>query len=216
MHQRNKAFTLIEMLVVISIIGILAGLTVGVSKLAGDKMRRSRVKAELQAISMAIDAYKAKFGVYPPDNKPDTRTIPNRSIQNQLYYELTGSLLVAAQGGSVFQDQIFLSQLASSDLKSVFGIGGFLNAGKVAADIKNFLPQLKTNHVVAFPTGPGNKQVYFLAVPVKGPANTLDSKGLKNPWRYNSSSPTNNPGMYDLWAEILIGGKLHVIGNWNQ
>ncbi|HOW66108.1 MAG TPA: type II secretion system protein, partial [Verrucomicrobiota bacterium] len=38
MHQRNKAFTLIEMLVVISIIGVLAGLTVGISKLASDKM----------------------------------------------------------------------------------------------------------------------------------------------------------------------------------
>lgn len=216
MHQRNKAFTLIEMLVVISIIGVLAGLTVGISKLASDKMRRSRVKAELNALTMAIDAYKAKFGVYPPDNKPDTRAIPNRSIQHQLFYELTGSLLVAAPGGTVFQDQMFLSQLASADLKSLFGVGGFLNAGKAASDIKNFLPQLKTNHAVAFPVGPGNKQVYFLAVPVKGPATNLDPKGVKNPWRYNSSSPTNNPGSYDLWAEILIGGKLHVIGNWNQ
>ena len=28
-----------------------------------------------------------------------------------------------------------------------------------------------------------------------------------NPWRYNSSNPTNNPGSYDLWIQLVIARK---------
>ena len=88
MKRRTKkdGFTLIELLVVIAIIAILAALVVGLSGTAGRKMTESRVKAELAAIETAIEAYKNKFGHYPPDN-PDTPTL------NALYYELTGVLL---------------------------------------------------------------------------------------------------------------------------
>ena len=37
-----------------------------------------------------------------------------------------------------------------------------------------------------------------------------------NPWRYNSSSPTNNPGSYDLWVQLSIGGKTNLICNWSK
>ena len=41
------------------------------------------------------------------------------------------------------------------------------------------------------------------------------NKGL-NPWRYVSSNPTNNPGSFDLWAEIVVKGQKKIIGNWKQ
>ena len=37
-----------------------------------------------------------------------------------------------------------------------------------------------------------------------------------NPYRYNSSSPTNNPRSYDLWIDVLIGGKINRISNWSE
>jgi hypothetical protein len=38
-----------------------------------------------------------------------------------------------------------------------------------------------------------------------------------NPWRYNSSSPTNNPGAYDLWIQIVITpGQTNLICNWRK
>ena len=37
-----------------------------------------------------------------------------------------------------------------------------------------------------------------------------------NPWRYVSSNPTNNPGEFDLWAEIVIGDEVIIIGNWEE
>jgi hypothetical protein len=42
------------------------------------------------------------------------------------------------------------------------------------------------------------------------------NKGL-NPWRYVSTNPTNNPGSFDLWAEIPVGrDRVKIIGNWKE
>ncbi|MEI9963171.1 MAG: hypothetical protein WDM76_19275 [Limisphaerales bacterium] len=37
-----------------------------------------------------------------------------------------------------------------------------------------------------------------------------------NPWRYNSANPTNNPGSFDLWVDILVRGKTNRISNWSK
>jgi hypothetical protein len=37
-----------------------------------------------------------------------------------------------------------------------------------------------------------------------------------NPWRYVSSGPTNNPGSYDLWVDLYIGGKTYRLSNWSK
>jgi prepilin-type N-terminal cleavage/methylation domain-containing protein len=213
MNRRTRGFTLIEMLVVISIIGILAGMTVGISRLASDKMRRSRIKAELQALVMAIEAYKAKYDVYPPDNKLASSARYDPSAEHQLYYELTGCQLTNNQ----FQDQFFLITLSGADIKTLFGVGGFLNAHADLKETRNFLPQLKTNHVAALSLSRyASKPIYMLTVPVKGPAHPNDTTVKANVWHYNSSSPTNNSGRFDLWADVVIGGKRHIIGNWNE
>jgi len=74
-----RAFSLIELLVVISIIAVLAGLVVGVAPVASKRMREARIRAELAALVTAIESYKAKYGVYPP-----TTTIrrPGRRIRS--------------------------------------------------------------------------------------------------------------------------------------
>ena len=36
-----------------------------------------------------------------------------------------------------------------------------------------------------------------------------------NPWRYVSNNPTNNPGAFDLWVDIVIDGKTNRISNWS-
>src|SRR5450756_1847762 len=83
------AFTLIEMLLVISIIGVLTAMIIGLSGYAAEKRIRSRVTAELHMLLTAIDSYKAQFGTYPPDNQ--VLGLVDRSFPNQLYYELSGT-----------------------------------------------------------------------------------------------------------------------------
>ena len=63
---KHKAFTLIELMVVVSIIGVLTAIVVpGVSKLV-DKARITRTAAELTAIKHAMNIYLADTGSYPP------------------------------------------------------------------------------------------------------------------------------------------------------
>jgi len=61
------AFTLVELLVVISIIGMLAGLmSVAIPK-AMESGKKAKAKGELTAIVAAVKAYKQEYGRWPGD-----------------------------------------------------------------------------------------------------------------------------------------------------
>lgn len=67
-HRPQPAgFTLVELLVVIVIIGILAGLTTGGIIAARNAARRAMIKVELGQLSAALEKYKNEVGEYPPD-----------------------------------------------------------------------------------------------------------------------------------------------------
>ena len=61
----RSGFTLIELLVVMSIIMVLAGLTLAGAGFAQTQARKSRATAEIQALSVALESYKADNGDYP-------------------------------------------------------------------------------------------------------------------------------------------------------
>ncbi len=64
-HHRCGAFTLIELLTVIGIILILAGLVLGLASRAQSKAAQSRAQAEIQALSAAANNYQIDNGTYP-------------------------------------------------------------------------------------------------------------------------------------------------------
>jgi general secretion pathway protein G len=61
----NRAFTLIELVIVMAIVLVLAGLILATSNYVQKKGYRSRAEAEIAAISAALENYKADNGVYP-------------------------------------------------------------------------------------------------------------------------------------------------------
>jgi prepilin-type N-terminal cleavage/methylation domain-containing protein len=198
-------FTLIEMLVVIAIIGVLAALIINGGPAATEKRVRSRVKVEMTALENAIDSYKQKQGFYPPDN-------PANSASNSLFYELVGTVKEGA--ADKFDSPLGQAPLDSATINSYFGAGGFINAVvRNPADPKevppNYYKNLKSRQFTTNGAG-----VVFLIVPYKGPANP-------NVWHYrlagsSPASPIHNPDSYDLWAEVLIGNKKVMIGNWKD
>ena len=90
------AFTIIELLVVISIIIILAGLILSTVGYVQKKGARSRAEAEIAAISAALESYKADNGIYPRDATktdqvdPAASPIPITATQF-LYEQLSGN-----------------------------------------------------------------------------------------------------------------------------
>ncbi len=65
--RSRRAFTLVELLVVVAIIGILATLITSAATAARQYVKVARIKMQLYQIEMAIEQYKNKYGEYPPD-----------------------------------------------------------------------------------------------------------------------------------------------------
>ncbi|MDR1732801.1 MAG: type II secretion system major pseudopilin GspG [Synergistaceae bacterium] len=85
-QRRRKAFTLIEIMVVVVILGILA--TVATVQVVArlEEARRTTTKAQIEAFVTALDMYRLHNGVYPTTQqgldalvkKPVTSPIPKR------------------------------------------------------------------------------------------------------------------------------------------
>ena len=63
--KRSDSFTLVELLVVMTIIAILVALVLNAAIGLMAKAARSRASAEIQAMSAANESYKADNGIYP-------------------------------------------------------------------------------------------------------------------------------------------------------
>ena len=63
--QRIRAFTLIELLAVVMVILILAGIMFGVAGYVQKKMQTAVARTQLAAMSAALESYKADWGYYP-------------------------------------------------------------------------------------------------------------------------------------------------------
>ena len=74
---RNAAFTVVELLIVMAIIVILAGLILATSSYVQKKGARSRAEAEIAAMSAALENYKADNGIYPRGNANGGTTSPS-------------------------------------------------------------------------------------------------------------------------------------------
>jgi prepilin-type N-terminal cleavage/methylation domain-containing protein len=206
--SKVRAFTLVELLVVIGVIAILAGIVLGVLPAAQSKSVRTRVKAELIAVETAINSYKAKNSFYPPGNLKD-------GFPNSLFYELTGTTHEPVGGALVYRSNFSPPDpaLKAAELKQLFGTEGFLNTAPTAEqrDVPSFYKTLLPRQVRQMDTNFGGGTISFkvLAAARYG----MDRQPAV--WRYNASSPTNNVGEFDLWVEVDLRGPT-VIGNWEK
>ena len=218
--RRTAAFTLIELLVVIAVISILASMTFPIGKALNRTKMKARAQAEMSQIEIAIQSYKAKLGTFPPDN-------PATPLINQLYYELSGTIVTNTGGSARFYRTLDGNSQLSADpgtFQNYFGlrVSGFANTTRASGDegvfAVNFLKgALRPDQVATLPQGQ-KAIVTSLRWPDGHPYQPVPGLAYKgiNPWRYNSSNPTNNPGTYDLWVDVIIDGKTNRFGNWSK
>ena len=99
-NRRRRAFTLIEMLVVMAIIAILVAIVLNLNSLAQSKAARTRAQTEIHTLSAGLEAYKADNGSFPQDASttdtldPRTSGDPNSTAYKAaclfLYQQLSG------------------------------------------------------------------------------------------------------------------------------
>jgi prepilin-type N-terminal cleavage/methylation domain-containing protein len=204
--ENAGAFTLVELLVVMAIIGVLAAFIIPIM---GSLKRReyiSKIQAEMAQVETAIDGYKNTYNFYPPGNG-------NNTLTNSLYYELTGTTNNLANyyplDGSAF--------ITTNTMAVAFGVTGFVNcstgSGEDARVAKNFLTGLRSTQI-GTDGGPG---VQMLIGSVGGPDQSYQPLGQQdlNPWRYLYPG-VNNPNGYDLWIQLVINGQTNLICNWSS
>jgi prepilin-type N-terminal cleavage/methylation domain-containing protein len=204
-NSRRRAFTLIELLAVITIIGVLAAFLVPTIGAVKRHELINKTQAEMAQVETAIDRYKAAYGFYPPDNL-------NSPLVNQLYFELLGITKYTNSGVVYYQTLDGSGQIKESDVPTAFpGVSGFINctkpgAGEDSLAARNFLPDLRPNQIGLI-TNP----------PVTGvPINVLIGSAGATLWRYVLPG-TNNPNSYDLWTQLIIKpGQTNLICNWSR
>ncbi len=204
---------MIELLTVIAVIGILAGLLFPAGAAVKRKATLKRVEGELAQIANAIETYKIDKAFYPPDNST-VRNATEASLysnvntpasQNSLYYELGG----ARREGTGYRSLVDNTVVAENILTTAFSVGGVMNANVGGAEPKNYLQAFKP---AQYSTGPSGLMV--LSTVVKGP--TAPEAGPSRFCYAATSQWLRNPSSFDLWVDVIIGGKTNRISNWSD
>jgi len=99
-RRAGGAFTLVELLATVAVIAVLAGLVLGTLGYVNRKGAEGRAKAEVAALSAAIDSYKLDFGAYPAaTNLFKELTAQGPVNTNKVYFEPRGSMATNMTNG---------------------------------------------------------------------------------------------------------------------
>jgi prepilin-type N-terminal cleavage/methylation domain-containing protein len=218
--KKRHAFTLVEMLVVIAIIGIIAALVVNMNSGAQTAKRNAVVNADKSALTMLISSYQSKLNFYPPDNgNLANSNVANYTLYydgwaatNPLLYELTGATNNPV--GNPGYIQLFDGNtIDTGSFNNMYGRSAVNNAN--TDEPHNFFtpgpqPREYTNYTTNVP----QYVLKGLLVPV--PYSPRDLPTAYNFWHYDASSPNrHNLSSYDLWAEYTTSGtNITTNGNW--
>jgi prepilin-type N-terminal cleavage/methylation domain-containing protein len=209
-NECRRGFTLIELLLVVAIIGVLAALIAAATGSSNLKAKIAMTQAELGEMESAIQEYHDKLGFYPPDNPVDP-------AMNPLWFELLGT----TNNGATYVALDGSGQISLADLNAKFDRQGFANTGlKAHSTDESGAPISFLSHLRSEQTGQpdaGKPQIKILVCSVASPVGSGPITGTSlNPWHYVSSHPTNNASSYDLWADLVIGGKTYQVNNWSK
>jgi type II secretion system protein G len=81
LRRDERGFTLIELLIVIVILGILAGIVLFAVAGVTDRGNAAACKSDLKTIEVAVEAYRAKNGTYPPNLEPTLTSGTNQFLR---------------------------------------------------------------------------------------------------------------------------------------
>lgn len=216
----NRRLTALEAIIIIAVVAILGVLGYLGYQFTTAKLLEARVDAALPKVRdairdergklvSAIEAYHAHFGAYPPDHVFRRQPPVVDPVTNTLFYELAGVLYNPTN--KMYQVD-GLEGAEEKYVKDFFQVDGFKNCAQTPDKITRFL-KIDPLPARQLHDDPDVFAVGF-QVPSDGIPTDVFWEFQVSPWRYVSSSPTNNPGKFDLWIDLSARGRTFMIGNW--
>jgi type II secretory pathway pseudopilin PulG len=179
----TAAFTLIELIVVIAIIIVLAGLVLATSGYVAKKGQRSRAEAEIAALSAALESYKADNGIYPSAADTDALKANSMSDPTQSTYQKASLALYKLISGDADNDA---GRIVESKSYFVFK--------------PNQLSPLAQNQVVEFIRDPFGNSYGYSTVKASVPAGADGYNPTFDLWSTaGGKTPTEQAGWIKNW-----------------
>lgn len=190
-NHRTGAFTLVEMLIVISIIAMLAAMTMGGYTYAMRSSKRRVTTGTFEAIKLAMERYNTEFGEYPEPASKDQMVefVPGKK------YDVSGAAcLYQALTGDGFDQIKGVSTPSGSDKSSATSDGKIEGTNEIRNKMLAEIPQTiwrKQNGNYVIIDGFARPFQYMKATTSSPTAGAGASA--------NSTSTTIN-STYDLWS----------------
>ncbi len=180
-HKDSDAFTLIEILSVIVIIMVLAGITVPIVSTARTSAKKGVTSAQISQLELALKQFESDFGVFPPDTYTTADTlislggidIPRDDDLDESYKCLVFFL------GSTFE-------FSSPDFNGVYG--PYIEFKKSQLDEVTGVNFTDTDTDITIAGVNGTDTVFRLQDP------------FGSDYIYDSSSPSNNTASFDIYS----------------
>ena len=183
----KHAFTLAELLSVIAIIGILAAITMGIYGSVKRKGVESRLKAELAAIELALENYKAKEGHYPYSPPWGRYVYPSPDWRGQSPNKYLKSYDSTNEVNELYRHLVTYPSTNGP---------------------KPYLADVKEDYYL------GRVLLAPVPYPWPNPSGVFTEVAFAG-WNYNSFDPKYNKDSYDLWVEYG-DDTVKIISNWNK
>lgn len=119
---REKAFTLIELLIVVAIIAILAAIAVPNFLEAQVRSKISRTRADIRTVATGLESYAVDNSKYPVPRMVAFQTAGSQLSGSQF---IPGGAHPATGGGLASGLTSPVAYLSSAKLKDIFGVGVF-------------------------------------------------------------------------------------------
>jgi len=167
------------------------------------------IRSQRRQLVGAIEAYKAGMGFYPPDHVLSRNPLRIDAVTNQLLYELLGT--VYDPTNETFSAKGF-ERVGKGMIKEMFNTDGFKNSASSDDSVKHFLVAdfVPSREVHDDP----DVNVLSFSSALEGIDGDVAGEFEFSSWHYVSSTPTNNPGRFDLWIEVKAADRAIIIGNW--
>jgi prepilin-type N-terminal cleavage/methylation domain-containing protein len=181
-HINSNAFTLIELLSVMVILLVLAGISVPIISSARTSAKKGVTSAQISQLELALKQFESDFGVFPPDTYTTADTV------------------ISVGGISIPLDD----DVGTGTKCLVFFLGSRFTFNPGLTNEEKYGPYIEFKKSQLEGTGVDFADDVFESITIEGVNGTREVFQLKDPFGkyyiYDSSSPSNNIASFDIYS----------------